>query len=214
MSARSQAKRKLTPAQRRARLRLRRAAWIAGIVAVAAGSMVADRMGVFGHAPVADIDKYDGHSGRVVHVVDGDTIDLDIRDRKYPHTRVRLWGVDTPETVKENTPVQHFGPEATAFTREAVGGETVRLQLDPRQTRDRYGRLLAYVYGPDGRMLNRELIRRGYAYADPRYDHAQKREFLRLQRLAKQAGRGLWEEVTRDDLPYYYRRSLELPADR
>lgn len=203
---------KLTAAQRRLRYAGRRfLVWTIAIAAVA-GMVLADRTGVFGRAPVPDPVKYDGNSFMVVRVVDGDTLDLDAPDGRRPTTRVRLWGVDTPETVKPNTPVQHFGPEASAFATRAALGKRVRLELDLRQPRDKYKRLLAYVFLPDGRMLNRTLIEEGYGYADPRFDHRLRSEFVRLQRAAMKARRGLWKSVRRADLPYYY-RDLKLPAE-
>ena len=202
--------RKLTPARRRARYAARKSLIAAAIVTVVAVFILADRAGLFGRAPTSDLNKYDGRTFRVVRVVDGDTIDIHQGDGKYPHTRIRLWGIDTPETLKRDTPVQHFGPEATGFTRAGVLDKTVRLQLQPHRTRDNHGRLLAYVVGPDGKMLNRLLVAGGYAYADPRYNHDLKAEFARLQRRAHKARRGLWAEVTRADLPYYYRDRLKL----
>ena len=68
---------------------------------------------------------------------------------------VRLIGVDTPETVHPQKPVEYFGKEASAFTKRMAEGKTVRLEDDPQCTnRDRYGRLLRYVYLPDGKLLN------------------------------------------------------------
>ena len=149
-------------------------------------------------------ETYDGKTFAVVRVIDGDTLDVDRPDGDYPQTRVRLWGVDTPETKKPETPVQHFGPEATAFTRGLCDGMKVRLELEPRRQRDNHGRLLAWVYLPDGRLLNRLLVAQGYAYADPRYQHHLYRELRRLQALARKAKRGLWKDVREKDLPYYY----------
>ena len=203
---------KLTAAQRRLRYAGRRAAvWGVAIVAIA-GMVLADRVGIFGWAPVPDPVKYDGNSFVVVRVVDGDTLDIDIPDGRRPTTRIRLWGVDTPETVKPNTPVQYFGPEASAFATRAALGKRVRLELDLRQPRDKYKRLLAYVFLPDGRMLNRTLIEEGYGYADPRFGHRLRGEFVRLQRAAMKARRGLWKSVRRAELPYYY-RDLKLPDE-
>src|SRR3989338_7085144 len=85
----------------------------------------------------------------VVRVVDGDTIVLD-GDEK-----VRLIGVDTPETVDPRKPVQYFGKEASEFTRRMAEGKRVRLEFD-QDTKDRYGRTLAYVYLEDGTFLNAE----------------------------------------------------------
>ncbi len=181
-------------------------------MAVLAALVAADRWGLFGRAPRPDMETYHLQSFTVVGVSDGDTLDVDCPDGRYAHTRVRLWGVDTPETVKPDTPVQHFGPQATQFTRDATLGQVVSLELDSRQTRDKYDRLLAYVFLPDGRMLNRRLVEEGYGYADPRFEHRAKDEFARLQRQAMRQRRGLWKSVRNEDLPYYYRDTLKLPA--
>ena len=96
----------------------------------------------------------------VLRVIDGDTIEVSMNGREE---RVRLIGVDTPETVHPEIGVEPFGPEASAFTkRHLPPGTQVRLELDVQQ-RDRYGRLLAYLYLPDGRMLNELLLQEGLA---------------------------------------------------
>ena len=192
------------------RVARRKAVWTLLTVALLAGLIAADRAGVFGRRPLPDEAKYDGKAFHVVRVIDGDTIDINVPDGKYPHTRIRLWGVDTPETVKPDTPVQHFGPEASRFTKRACSSRQVTLRLERRDLRDRYERLLAYVILPDGRMLNRVLIEEGYGYADPRFEHTHQREFRKAQDAARTAGRGLWKDVTDADLPYYYRGKLAL----
>jgi micrococcal nuclease len=181
------------------------------LLGISAGVKLADRGGFFGHSPLSDAQTYDGKTFRVTHVVDGDTLDVDAPDGPNAHTRVRLWGVDTPETVKPDTPVQHFGPEASAFTRRCAMEKGVRLELEPSQTRDKYGRLLAYVYLPDGRMLNREIVQEGFGFADPRYDHPYKVEFIRLQDQARRRRLGLWKDVKSPDLPYYMQSSPSTP---
>jgi micrococcal nuclease len=202
---------KLSPNQRRLRYAGRRVLLVLILAGVAAGLILADHFGVFGRKPLPDIEKYDGRTFRVVHVVDGDTLDVDAPDGRHHRTRIRLWGVDTPETVKPNTPVQHFGQEAGAFAKSLTLDQVVRLELDRhRGTRDKYGRLLAYVWLPDGRMLNRVLVEEGYGYADPRFDHRYKSEFTRLQHQAKDAGRGLWKDVKPQDLPYYMKDKISL----
>lgn len=188
----------------------RKATWLGGLAAAVALAILADRLGVLGGRPPDDLEKYHDKTCHVVRVIDGDTLDVDIPDRRRPHTRVRLWGVDTPETVKPNTPPQHFGRQAGEFTKRICLDKEARLELERPKTRDNYGRLLAYVYLPDGRMLNRLLVTEGYGYADPRYDHAHKREFRSLQRAARRAGVGLWRNLGRSDLPYYY-QGLKLP---
>jgi len=191
----------------------RRTILLAACLAVVVALMLADRLGFFGRAPQDDPTKYDGKTFRCVRVVDGDTLDMDAPDTAgdRDRTRVRLWGVDTPETLKPNMPPQHFGLRATDFTKEAALEKTIKLELEPRRSRDKYGRLLAYVYLPDGRMLNRVLIEGGYGYADPRFPHQYQAEFIRLQSRAKRAGVGLWKEVSNETLPYYYRDRLKLP---
>jgi endonuclease YncB( thermonuclease family) len=164
---------------------------------------LADRAGWFGTPQEPDLPRYNGKTFTVVHVVDGDTLDIDLPDGKYSTTRIRLWGVDTPETVRPNHPVEHFGPEASAFTKTAVLHKQVRLELLPHDTRDKYNRLLAYVYLPDDTLLNRELVRTGCGYADPRFDHPKKREFLQLQRAVRKAKKGLWKNHHPEDFPDY-----------
>ena len=128
----------------------------------------------------------------VVRVVDGDTLIVRLDGREET---VRLIGVDTPETVHPTIGVEPGGPEASAFTKRLLPpGTTVRLELDV-QERDRYGRLLAYVYLPDGRMVNAELLRAGLAQlltVPPNVRYVDL--FTRLQREAREAGRGLWAE--------------------
>ena len=200
---------KLTGSQRRRGYALRRVGWVLAAAAVLLAIYVGDQQGIFGRLPRLvgdDFTHYHGKSFRVTHVVDGDTIDIDEPDRGAPATRIRLWGVDTPETKNPRKGVQHFGPEATTFTTRACEGKTVRLELLSGSTRGKYRRLLAYVLLPDGTMLNRELIRRGYGYADPRFPHPRKGEFMQLQAQARAAGAGLWKDVKPKDLPYYMSR--------
>ena len=124
----------------------------------------------------------------VTRVVDGDTVEVQIGGREED---VRYIGVDTPETVKPEEPVQCFGPEASDFNHRLVEQKWVRLIFD-EERRDVYGRLLAYVYLED-RFVNAELVRRGFARTltilpNDRYAG----RFQRLQMAAARAGRGLW----------------------
>jgi len=132
----------------------------------------------------------------VVRVVDGDT--LVVSPNPNPASsegdRVRLIGVDTPESVAPNRPVERFGKEASEFTRRLAEGRRVRLVFDPAQTQDRYGRTLAYVYLEDGTFLNAEIIRQGYGFAYTRFPFAYLEEFRALEREARDARRGLWSE--------------------
>lgn len=128
----------------------------------------------------------------VTRVIDGDTIEVSLDGRQET---VRLIGVDTPETVHPRVGVEPWGPEASAFTKRLLPpGTRVRLELDV-QERDPYGRLLAYVYLPDGRMLNALLLEAGLAQlltVPPNVRYVDL--FVRLQREAREAGRGMWSE--------------------
>jgi micrococcal nuclease len=124
----------------------------------------------------------------VVRAVDGDTIEARIGDRVED---VRYIGVDTPETVKPDAPVQCFGPRASSFNHRLVEHRRVRLVFGVER-RDVYGRLLAYVY-LDRRFVNADLVRRGLARSltIPPNDRFAPL-FRRLEIDAARAGRGLW----------------------
>jgi len=123
---------------------------------------------------------------QVTRVIDGDTLLLSDGDK------VRLIGVDTPELYHPLKPVQYFAREASEFTREMVEGRQVRLEYDCRK-RDKYGRLLAYVYLEDGTLLNAEIIRQGYGFAYTKYPFRYLEEFRQNEREARENGRGLWK---------------------
>ena len=155
----------------------------------------------------ADISKYNGKSFLVVKVVDGDTIDINVPDANHAHTRIRLWGVDTPETKKSPGGEMYFGKEASEFTKNLTLGKTVTVYLDPvNNTRGKYGRLLAYVQLPDGRYLNELLLIEGYAYADLRFDHSRYNKYKQLESTARSLNKGLWQNVTREELPPWLQR--------
>jgi micrococcal nuclease len=126
----------------------------------------------------------------MLRVVDGDTIDVTIDGQRE---RVRLIGIDTPETKKENTPVQCFGPEATDFTKSLLTADAaLHLERDV-VARDDYGRMLAYVYtANDGSFVNMKIIRGGYARPltiPPNVAHAD--EFVEAARSAEADNLGL-----------------------
>jgi len=180
-----------------------------GVLAVAAAVVVADRAGLFGRGPTADRRAYDGLTFTCVRVLDGDTLDVDRPDGKFETTRVRLWGVDTPELGRDDRPPGHFADQAADFTRSFAEGKSVTLRLEPHQAaRGKHGRLLAYVILPDGRMLNQLLVETGHAYADPRYDHYLRDDMLADQGRARAKRLGLWANVDPDDLPYYWQGKL------
>ncbi len=127
----------------------------------------------------------------VTKVTDGDTIHIDIDGRDE---KVRLIGINTPETVDPRRKVECFGKESSARMKDLVEGKIVRLEYDESQdTRDAYNRILAYVYLEDGEMVNRKMVAEGYAYE---YTYMKpyryQKEFRQLQTLARTSERGLW----------------------
>lgn len=141
-----------------------------------------------------DVARYDGKWFTVVRVVDGDTLHIDAPDGDENTTRVRLWGVDTPEMARRDPsrPAEPFAEQASGLTRQLAEGQKVRLILEPYRPRGNYGRLLAYVELPDGTMLNEALISAGFTRADDRWNHSHLKRFESLEREAREAGRGLW----------------------
>jgi endonuclease YncB( thermonuclease family) len=153
-----------------------------------------------------DFEKYHAKVFSVVNVVDGDTIDIDVPDGKYDHTRIRLWGIDTPETKSTKYGVMYFGPEAAEFAAKLALGRQVTVYLEGRRTRDKYGRLLAYVLLPEGGFLNEVLVAEGFAYADLRFRHSFYYRYKRLESVARSQNKGLWQDVTRAQLPEWLQR--------
>jgi micrococcal nuclease len=110
---------------------------------------------------------------------------------------IRMIGVDTPETHDPDTPVQCYGPAASAYTKNLIGEQRVRLEADPtNQNRDRYNRLLRYVYLPDGRLVEAEIIKNGYGFSYTQFPFTKTEEFEALEAEAKAADRGLWGNCT------------------
>lgn len=139
-----------------------------------------------------EYDKMKSVLARVTRVIDGDTVRVKIKGFRET---VRYIGVDTPESVKPDTPVQCYSKEASRKNRELVGSEWVRLVFD-RERQDRYGRLLAYVYltGSNKDLVNAELLKGGYAKLltiPPNTKH--KAQFSNLESKAQLGKRGLWQ---------------------
>ncbi|MCL2763844.1 MAG: thermonuclease family protein [Treponema sp.] len=130
----------------------------------------------------------------VTRVVDGDTIIViineDIPDLQR-RERVRLLGVDTPETVHPNREAQAYGQEASDYTKMMLEEKTVYLAFD-WDLRDRFGRLLAYVYTGDGICHNAQLIKHGFGHAYTRYPFQFMEEFRNYEREARSSKTGLW----------------------
>lgn len=127
---------------------------------------------------------------KVAYVTDGDTFAVNMDGRTE---KVRLIGVDTPETVKPNSPQECYGKIASDFTKHTLTDQTVRLEADPiNQNRDRYNRLLRYAYLENGSLFNAKLISEGYAFAYLSFPFTKSEEFRQLQAKAREDGVGLW----------------------
>ncbi len=139
-------------------------------------------------APVAS--QGDSTVVQVVRVTDGDTIQVCCIAGQ--REKVRYIGINTPETKHPSKGVEYFGKEASEANRKLVDGKSVSLEFDVQQ-RDRYKRLLAYVYLKDGTFVNAWLVERGYAQVmtvPPNVKY--QKLFLKLERQVREARRGLW----------------------
>lgn len=156
------------------------------MILVVLAVLIVSRYFSTGPAPPNPRDPLAEGSYGVARIIDGDTI-LFAGD-----ATVRLIGVDTPETVRPEHPVEPLGPEASAFTRDFLAGGRARLAFD-RERFDRYGRHLAYVWVGQ-RMLNEELLRAGLARWEPGFNYAEpvKRRFRQAQQEAQAARAGIW----------------------
>jgi micrococcal nuclease len=135
-------------------------------------------------------------SAAVTNVVDGDTIDVRLDDGRTE--RIRAIGIDTPEVVDSRTPVQCFAREASAYAHALLDGQVVSIELDPSQgDRDTYGRLLAYLWLPDGRNFGEVMIADGFAH-EYTYDlpYASQGAFKVAQEQAMANQVGLWSPAT------------------
>ncbi|MBI5470687.1 thermonuclease family protein [Candidatus Kaiserbacteria bacterium] len=129
----------------------------------------------------------------VARVVDGDTIVVYMNGK---NVKVRLIGLDTPEIVDPRKPVQCFAKEASDKAKEMLTGKSVRLEQDPTQdTYDKYGRLLAYVFLPDGTNFEKYMIAEGYGHEYAyRIPHKYQAEFEAAEKQALETKKGLWAD--------------------
>lgn len=151
----------------------------------------------------------DAHS--VYSVVDGDTIRVLIEGK--PES-VRLLSIDTPETKDPRKPVQCFGDAATKKMVELVSGKLVKLTSDTLQpNRDKYKRLLRYVYLEDGTFVNAEMVYQGYAFAYTKYITDKNDEMMTLEKEAREANRGLWSSCPVEQSNTGYQSQALVPVE-
>lgn len=129
---------------------------------------------------------------KVVSVTDGDTFEINYNGTK---TKVRLIGIDTPESVHPNSKKNNeYGEEASKYTKSLLEGKTVKLEFDV-SPKDKYGRLLAYVYLESGEMLNEKLLKEGYAQVatyPPNVKYVE--NFKEIQKEARENKVGFWSK--------------------
>ena len=131
---------------------------------------------------------------QVIRIVDGDTFEVSIGGARE---KIRMLGIDTPESVDPRRPVQCFGKEATKKLKELIEGKNIELVADmTNDDRDKYDRLLRYVKRDDGLDVNAEMIKQGYAYAYIKFPFERRAEYLKLQTAARSGGVGLWATTT------------------
>ncbi len=143
---------------------------------------------------------------RVTKVFDGDTFEVDYKGKKE---KVRMLAIDTPEkweseklnkdserTGNDRKTIQKLGGLASEFTEKLISGKKVRLEPDPvNDDKDKYGRLLRYVYLEEGTFVNLKIVEEGYANAYTRFPISKKDEFLKAEKNARENKRGLWGDI-------------------
>lgn len=166
---------------------------LALVFAVLLAVLIVDRTGLLLVSRIDDHAAYDGRLAVVARVIDGDTVEITLPDarRRTATTRVRLWGIDTPELARPGVAEQEGAREAHDFLRTLIEGRRARLRLEP-DTRDRYERLLAHLETEEGENINGLLLLNGHARATERWPHSMLREYERLERIARQRGLGIW----------------------
>lgn len=153
--------------------------------------------------------RFDRKDATVTRVVDGDTLHVRVEgsDRE---TVVRLIGIDAPELrPRDEARPELFAQQATDYAKTRAENRRVLLQLEPTRTRDRYDRLLAYVWLSENESLNLALVRDGFAYADRRFNHTYRSLFEQAESEARKRQRGLWKDVTEPQMPEWRRKWLE-----
>ena len=171
----------------------RRSGFGAWLIVRAVAAVVVLVLFVAGPVPAGDFPR----KAVVKAVIDGDTIVLDTGDK------VRYLGIDCPELAHEGNPADCFGPRAAERNAELVLHRKISLKYD-RERVDRYGRLLAYVFLPDGRCANEELLRSGHACVyRPDGGFRREGEYIALQREAVRNREGMWGACEPKPVEFY-----------
>ncbi len=144
----------------------------------------------------------------VVHeVIDGDTIVVRTPSDKLE--RVRLKGIDAPELARDGEPPAYFAVESKKYLHDRIDGRNVVLQFDGTELRDRYGRLLAFVYLNENDNINLAMVQFGFAYADRRFSSHLRAKLGQAEGEARGKSRGLWKDVTPEQMPAWRQKWLK-----
>jgi len=165
------------------------------VISILIGLVAADRLGLLAYRG-NDLTRYHNKTFLIARVIDGDTLAIDVPDNNKPTTRVRLWGINTPELARprENQPAEPFAEEAKAFAERLCADAKVKLELQPHYPRDKYDRIVAYVILPDGRVLNELLLTAGLAVHDSHFAHRDLDRYRLLQEQAQFDRIGIWKK--------------------
>ncbi len=172
---------------------------IVGVAVAIAGLIAFDHVGLMGGTG-NDWSQFDKRLFPVARVISGDEIIVRANDRDVI---VRLLGIDAPDAGLAG----HV--EAVAYAQRRLAGHTVTLRLEPTQTRDAAGELLAYVFVTDGDDLNLDMIHDAKAYADRRVKHTLSGPFEQAESEARKKSRGLWDGLRDDEQPVWRREWLK-----
>jgi len=177
------------------------------IVGIILTSIAADHAGVFGYRG-DDWKAFDKQRFFVSKIVDGDTVYIHSLANPTSETKVRLLGIDAPEMSAEGGLPAYWAEQATTYLRVRALHQSVIVRLESTKTRDKYGRLLAYLYLSESDDLNLDCVRDGQAYADRRFRHSLQTQFEQAEGAARKARSGLWKDVRDDQMPEWRRRWL------
>ena len=128
-----------------------------------------------------------GYDTIVTRIVDGDTVVAEVNNKQE---KIRIIGINTPESVDPRRPVECFGKEASAKASKLLLNKDVT--LENYQERDRHGRMLGYIRLSDGTDFGKEMIETGYAYSFKSYSHRRLAEYNRIEKVARKDSMGLW----------------------
>jgi micrococcal nuclease len=178
---------------------VRRLVWrkrliVVGVLGAIALLIVADQRGWLFARHQDDLACYHGMRAKIIRIIDGDTIEVDLPDTltAKPATRVRLWGVNAPEPASGNRPAESFANPAIDFLTQKLHGQTVTLWLETHQTRDTFGAVLAHLELLDGTRANEAMLEAGLARVDERWPHAMLTRYAQIENSARRRGAGLW----------------------